>query len=91
MGPGNVIFSKFGHSALCVTNEDHPKGLCYDFGVTDAPDPAALVWGTLRGQKQFVAVAVDLDVLVKAFSEQERDIFKQTLPLDEAHAAALAK
>ena len=91
MGPGNVIFSKFGHSALCVTNDAFPKGRCYDFGVTDAPDPLALVWGTLRGRKEFIVVAVDLDVLVKAFTEQERDIFKQTLPLDEIHAAALAK
>ena len=91
IGPGNYIFSKFGHSALCVTSDAYPKTRCYDFGVTDAPDPGALVWGTLRGQKQFVAVGVDLDVLVKSFSEQERDIFKQTIPLDEPHAAALAK
>ena len=90
IGPGNYIFSKFGHSAICVTNDEHPQGLCYDYGVTDAPDPAALVWGTLRGQKEFVSVAVELDVLLKAFSEQDRDIFKQTIPLDEASAERLA-
>ncbi|MGH7284464.1 MAG: DUF4105 domain-containing protein, partial [Polyangiaceae bacterium] len=80
-----------GHSALCVTSDAYPKGRCYDFGVTDAPDPAAMVLGTLRGEKQFIAVAVDLDVLVKTFSEQERDIFRQTIPLDDAHASTLAK
>lgn len=91
IGPGNDIFSKFGHSAICVTNDAHPKGRCYDFGVTDAPDPGTMVMGTLRGEKEFVVVAVDVDVVVKTFSEQERDIFKQTLPLDDAHADALAK
>jgi hypothetical protein len=90
IGPGNDIFSKFGHSALCVTNTNFPKGRCYDFGVTDAPDPVSMVWGTIRRDPMFVTVAVDLDVLVKTFSDQERSIFKQTLPFDAAHAEALA-
>ncbi len=91
VGPGNYIFSKFGHSAVCVTDAELPQGRCYDFGVTSAPDPATMVWGTLRGEKEFIAVGVDVDVLVKTFSEQDREIFKQTLPLDDAHATALAK
>jgi hypothetical protein len=90
IGPGNDIFSKFGHSALCVTSDAFPKGRCYDFGVTDAPDPLTMVWGTIRKDPLFVAVAVDLDVLVKTFSDQERSIFKQTLPFDAPHADALA-
>lgn len=90
IGPGNDIFSKFGHSALCVTSANFPKGRCYDFGVTDAPDPLSMVWGTIRKDPMFVTVAVDLDVLVKTFSDQERSIFKQTLPFDTAHADALA-
>lgn len=91
VGPGNYIFSKFGHSAVCVTDAELPQGRCYDFGVTNAPDPATMVWGTLRGAKEFTAVGVDVDVLVKTFGDQDREIFKQTLPLDEAHASALAK
>ena len=90
IGPGNDIFSKFGHSALCVMSDAFPKGRCYDFGVTDAPDPLSMVWGTIRKEPMFVAVAVDLDVLVKTFSEQERSIFKQSLPFDAAHADAFA-
>jgi hypothetical protein len=90
VGPGNDIFSKFGHSALCVTSSAFPKGRCYDFGVPDAPDPLSMVWGTIRKVPMFVAVAVDLDVLVKTFSDLERSIFKQTLPFDDAHADALA-
>lgn len=90
IGPGSYVFSKFGHSALCVTNEALPKGRCYDFGVTDATDPGDMIWGTLRGQKEFVAVGVEPDVLVKTFTEQDRDVFVQTLPLDEEHASKLA-
>ena len=91
VGPGNYVFSKFGHAAVCVTNDELPQGRCYDFGVSNAPDPGTMVWGTLRGQKEFTAVGVDVAVLVQTFSEQEREIWKQTLPLDEAHASALAK
>ncbi|MEO7110053.1 MAG: DUF4105 domain-containing protein, partial [Polyangiaceae bacterium] len=90
VGPGNDIFSKFGHSALCVTNTTFPNGRCYDFGVTDASDPLSMVWGTIRKEPMFVAISVELDVLVKTFSEQERSIFKQTLPFDTAHADAFA-
>jgi Domain of unknown function (DUF4105) len=90
VGPGNDIFSKFGHSALCVTNTSFPNGRCYDFGVTDASDPLTMVWGTIRKEPMFVAVSVDLDVLVKTFSDQERSIFKQTIPFDAAHADAFA-
>jgi hypothetical protein len=90
IGPGNDIFSKFGHSALCVTSTHFPNGRCYDFGVTDAPDPVSMVWGTIRKEPMFVTVAVDRDVLVKTFSEQERSIFKQSLPFDAAHADAFA-
>ena len=90
VGPGNYIFSKFGHSALCVTSDSFPKGRCYDFGVTDAQDAVSMVWGTMRSEPLFVTVAVDLDVLVTTFSEQERSIWKQTLPFDDAHASAFA-
>lgn len=90
VGPGNDIFSKFGHSALCVTSAAFPNGRCYDFGVTDASDPLSMVWGTIRKEPMFVAVAVDLDILVKTFSDQERSIFKQTLPFDATHADAFA-
>ena len=90
VGPGNDIFSKFGHSALCVTSDAFPKGRCYDFGVPDAPDPLSMVWGTIRKEPMFIAIAVDLDVLVKTFSDQERSIFKQSLPFDAPHADALA-
>jgi Domain of unknown function (DUF4105) len=90
VGPGNDIFSKFGHSALCVTSTAFPNGRCYDFGVTDASDPLSMVWGTIRKEPMFVAISVDLDVLVKTFSDQERSIFKQSLPFDTAHADAFA-
>jgi hypothetical protein len=90
VGPGSDAFSRFGHSALCVTDSTRPKGICFDFGISDAGDASDVVWDTIRGRARFTPISVDLPILVATFKGQERNIWKQRLPLAPAEADALA-
>ncbi len=90
VGPGSDTFSHFGHAALCVTDATRPNGICFDFGIADTNDATDLVWGTLRGRSRFIPISVDLPILVAAFKAQERNIWKQRLPLAPREADALA-
>lgn len=90
VGPGNDTFSNYGHSALCVTDATRPKGICFDFGISDTNDMSSVVWDTIRGRPRFIPISVDLPILLATFKAQERNIWKQRLPLAPAEADALA-
>lgn len=86
IGPGNYLYARHGHSAVCITGGPHPEGRCYDYGVPDVSGELTMLWGTLRGEPFFVVVGVDQPTLVAAFQSQERKIERQRLPFtpDEA-------
>lgn len=86
IGPGNYLYARHGHSALCVTGGPYPEGRCYDYGVPDVQGEITMLWGTLRGEALFVVVGVDRRTLVDAFASQERQIQKQQLPLSQDEA-----
>jgi hypothetical protein len=90
VAPGGALFSLYGHAALCVETVGQPEATCYDYGVADAHTEEELVWGTLRGKKLFVPVAVKQSVMMRSFQDEERAMWKQVLPLtpDEAHTLA---
>ncbi len=90
VAPGGSLFSLYGHAALCVETVGQPEATCYDFGVADAHSEAELVWGTLRGKKLFVPVAVKQSVIARTFENEERAMWKQVLPLAPSEARTLA-
>ncbi len=90
VGPGNDTFSNYGHSALCVTDQARPNGICFDFGISDTNDMSSVVWDTIRGRPRFIPISVDLPILIATFKGQERNIWKQRLPLAPGEADALA-
>lgn len=53
MGPGDDLFSRFGHAAICIADEESPLGRCYNYGTADFSTPGPLTWGVLRGNGQF--------------------------------------
>jgi Domain of unknown function (DUF4105) len=90
MGTGNDLFEAFGHGALCVTDEQFPNGACYNYGTADFRDPAALVWQFLRGRAKFWASRMPLPLMLQAYTEQDRTIYRQAIPLPNERAVALA-
>ena len=42
MGPGDELFSRFGHAAICVIDTQSPLGRCYNYGTADFSTPGPL-------------------------------------------------
>ena len=92
MGPGDELFSKFGHAALCVVDQDLPGGgLCYNYGTADFSRPVGLGWDVVRGRAKFWVSVSDWVSLVIAFSSQDRSIYRQVLPLSEEQVKNLVE
>ncbi len=90
MGPGNDIFEAFGHGTLCVTDEIHPQGLCYNYGITNFLDPPKLVWDFVRGKARFWVGPTPLPRMLAVYARDDRTIYVQRLPLSPDQARALA-
>jgi len=87
VGPTREVFSRFGHSILCVRGEaDAPDrgARCYDYGVGEGDSMPRLVARALRDEPTHVPVAVDEVVVLEHFRGQGRRIERQDVPLDEA-------
>ncbi|HSF19074.1 MAG TPA: DUF4105 domain-containing protein [Vicinamibacteria bacterium] len=91
MGPGDVLFSKFGHAALCVVASDLPAGgVCYNYGTSDFSRPIGLGWEVVRGRAEFWVSVSDLVSTVLSFESDDRTIYRQALPLAPEAVTALA-
>jgi len=90
VGPAADLYSRWGHSALCVmTKKD--AGDCYDFGVPNPVYADNMVRHSLAGKPIFVTVRVPYAVMLSTFQNQERSIEKQKLPLSPQERDALIK
>jgi len=84
MGPGDELFSTFGHAALCVVDQDLPGGgLCYNYGTADFSRPVGLGWDVVRGRAKFWVSVSDWVSLVIAFQSQDRSLYRQVLPFSD--------
>lgn len=89
-GVGARIFEKFGHAAICLRYHD-PRltPVCFNYGVTDFDAGPALIWSFLRGTQEFWVEPETLRSLVDFYTDEDRDIWAQTLPLDAATRRAV--
>jgi len=91
MGPGDYLFSKFGHAALCAVDPDRDRGLCYNYGTADFSTPGPLTWAVLRGRAEFWVSVADRDEVLAFYRAEDRTIYRQVLPLREEQAAEMAR
>lgn len=91
MGPGDELFTKFGHAALCVTTEQWSPALCFNYGTTDFSRPIGLTVDVLRGRAVFFVSVVDVETMLRTFQHQDRTIYRQTLPLSDEQILQLAR
>jgi hypothetical protein len=83
VGPGDELFTRAGHAALCV------DGQCWNYGITDFTNPVLVSWRYLRGQADFwVLVRPEPEFLADQIA-QDRAVWRQELALDDASAARL--
>jgi hypothetical protein len=89
LGVGDEVFEKFGHAALCLEYErKHP--ICFNYGVTNFEEPGKLIWGFMRSKQKFWVEPTYLNQMMYVYSSKDRDIWRQTLPLSDEQARAIA-
>jgi hypothetical protein len=91
MGPGDELFTRFGHAALCVTTESWSPALCFNYGTTDFSRPVGLTWDVLLGRAEFFVSVQRLDDMLASFQSQDRTIYRQILPLSDEQVLRLAR
>lgn len=86
-GVGEVIFERWGHTAICLRyHQPEHASICFNYGVTDFDDQAGLVWRFVRGKQEFWSEPSSRDTLLSFYRDEDRDIWIQTLLVDEAQA-----
>lgn len=90
MGPGQDPFTRFGHAAMCVREPDEAGGRCYNYGTADFSTPVPLTWDFVRGRALFWVSIQGERRMIASYAAEDRDVWRQDLPLDEARAARLA-
>lgn len=90
MGPGDELFSRFGHAAICVLDDQSPAGRCYNYGTADFSTPGPLTFRFLRGQAQFWVSVAPLPLMIAIYRHEDRTLYRQVLPLSEAAARRMA-
>lgn len=93
-GVGARIFEKFGHAAICLRyhQSEHPE-ICFNYGVTNfnTSGNAGLVmaWNFLRQEQKFWVEPTTLTAMVAFYRGEDRDIWRQALPITGAAARAI--
>lgn len=93
-GIGARIFEKFGHAAICLRyhQPEHPE-ICFNYGVTNfntaGTAGAMMVWNFLRHQQKFWVEPTTLATMLAFYEGEDRDIWRQTLPISGAAARAI--
>ena len=90
MGPGDDLFSRFGHAAICVSDALTPAGRCYNYGTADFSTPGPLTWSFVRGRAMFWVSVVPLPYMVEVYQHEDRTLWRQRLPLSSEAARTLA-
>ncbi len=90
-GRGELIFEKFGHTALCLDfREPGRDTVCFNYGVTEfGTGGGALIWNFIRGRQQFWVEPVPLSGMFAFYRREDRTIWVQDLPFSPEQARAV--
>ncbi|MBK8692844.1 MAG: DUF4105 domain-containing protein [Deltaproteobacteria bacterium] len=91
MGPGDDLFARYGHGALCVRDTLTPQGRCYNYGTAEFDSFQALLWDVLRGRARFwVSVSDEPQMIAQYARVEDRTVWRQVLPYPVAARRRLA-
>ena len=91
MGPGEALYTRFGHAALLVEQTPGPRGgTVYNYGYTDFRD-SDLFWSFLRGRARFWVAETSYRATVSDYALQDRTLYRQPLSLTPAQSTELAR
>lgn len=88
-GPGALIYEKFGHNMIRVTDPAAGTDLAYNFGIFDFAQEH-FVWNFLQGRMLYAVDAWDPDRALAFYERMGRSIEIQELALSPEQARTLA-
>lgn len=89
-GVGDRIFERYGHAALCLRYVER-DAVCFNYGVTDFDEGAAMIWTFLRSTHKFWVDPEAWSDTVGFYQGEDRDIYEQVLPLSPQEVRALER
>lgn len=88
VGPGEALFTRFGHIGLVVAERQRQRSLLFNYGTFDFDDPD-LRWQYLRGNLIYWLSVAPLPAVVRAYRRGDRRVVVRWLALDREQAAAV--
>lgn len=82
-GPGDDIWSRFGHVGILVAGPAWGEDLVFSYGYAPFGEPG-FVWGYLRGTSRFQLVIERWEDVLERYGEMDRTIERQRLLLSPA-------
>ncbi len=89
-GNGAVLWERFGHNALVITDTLSGLSLAYNWGMFDFEQPNFL-WNFLTGDTRYWVAAYPTEALLQAYVSEDRTARRQLLALSNVQKAALAE
>ena len=91
MGTGELVFEKWGHSAVCVEYaRSRPQSICYNYGATDFTSTARVVWDFVRGKALFWVSRDYPEDMIRRYMGYDRSLWRQVLPFTDEQALRAA-
>ncbi len=88
VGPGEALFTRFGHIGLVVADRQRQRSLLFNYGTFDFDDPD-LRWQYLRGNLIYWLSVAPLPAVVRAYRRGDRRVVVRWLALDREQAATV--
>ncbi|MEX0891296.1 MAG: DUF4105 domain-containing protein, partial [Gemmatimonadota bacterium] len=88
MGPGQLVWERFGHNAIWISDAAAGTDLAYNFGIFDF-DQVDFIPRLMRGNMLYTMKPYDADATVRGYSAVDRSVWIQELNLTGAQKVAL--
>jgi hypothetical protein len=89
MGPGGIVWERFGHNMIRVTDTLAGTDIAYNFGIFDFHQKN-FFWNFLQGRPQYALQGWDPARTIAFYLKEGRSVEEQVLALSPGQARALA-
>jgi hypothetical protein len=79
-GPGDDLYSIFGHSAIYITDKNTGSGIVFNYGTMDFDDPAFYL-KFMKGEMNYFLSVSDFDSFMQDYRFEKRSVIEQNLQL----------
>ena len=88
MGPGDLVWEKFGHNALRIVDRARGTDVSYNWGIFDF-DSADFIPRFLKGSMRYWMAGYPSGPMIAAYAETDRPVWQQELALTPAQRVRL--